>query len=85
MNQAIIIELLLSTLPYPSQIKNIDLDRKTCIELDWRGARYRVNLNLGVEERRGRLLHSTDTCMLIEDNLRKADALRRAQAEARKS
>lgn len=80
MNQAIILELLLATLPYPSQIKNISLDRPQEVRFDWRGERFCVNERLGVDKVEGTLLGSDSTTLLLSDSLKKAAALREARA-----
>lgn len=79
MNQATLIELLIAALPYPEQIKNIDLEQKTQVRFDWRGNRYRVTTDLGVDEVHGRTLHGTDGAMLMRELLRRT----RETAEAK--
>jgi len=65
-SQAQIIELLINALPYPNQIKDIDLiSEKDSVRFTWRSARYRVNTNVFVEEVKGGCLASSDAAILI--------------------
>ena len=55
------IELLLKSLPYPEQMKNIALEREDAIYFDWRSARYKLDLQFCI------IYKLVDTCLEGDD------------------
>lgn len=47
-NKGKAIELLNNSLPYPEQMKNIDLDKEDSVYFDWRSSRYKLELQFAV-------------------------------------
>jgi hypothetical protein len=65
------IELLNRALPYPEQMKNIDLDKENSIYFDWRSQRYKFDLQFcRVEKSNGCILESDDTSILMTQCLK---------------
>jgi hypothetical protein len=59
-----LIELVIRALPYPSQIRDIEI-AANYVEFSWRGARYRVNEVFGVDEVGDGVLVGTDRAILM--------------------
>jgi hypothetical protein len=60
------IELLNRALPYPEQMKNIDLDKENAIYFDWRSKRYKLDLQFcRVERSNGCILEVDDSSILM--------------------
>jgi len=75
--QSKIIEVLINALPYPNQIKDIDLiSEKDSVRFTWRSARYRVNTDLFVEEVKGGCLAGSDAAILIRRCLEQSAVLK---------
>jgi len=70
-----IVELIVKALPYPSQIKDFDLDGdENAVRFTWRFSRYRVGCYVGmVEEVEGSMLSGSDNAILLERLLDNAD------------
>lgn len=64
-NKAKGIELLTRSLPYPEQIKNIDLDRENAIFFDWRSQRYKLDLQFCRVERSAGMVLEGDDCSIL--------------------
>ena len=60
------IELLNRALPYPQQIKNIDLDKESVIYFSWRDGQYKLSLEFcTIEEVDGPFLRVSDSAILM--------------------
>lgn len=59
-----VIELIIKALPYSDQMNDIEIGKDN-VRFDWRGTRYCVNTNLGVDEVGDGVLIGTDKSMLI--------------------
>ena len=59
------LELVLKALPYPHQITDIDLSQSGVLRFTWRGARYRVDERLDVDETDGVVLCGSDAAILM--------------------
>lgn len=60
------IELLNKALPYPGQMKNIDLKKENAIYFDWRNQRYRLDFEYcRVDSCRNGLLYGDDASILM--------------------
>jgi len=67
MSNSEIFELVLSCLPYATQMHDIDLGRDNEIRFTWRGDRFKVSESLHVEEcKDGMLMGSTASLLLGE-------------------
>lgn len=65
------IELLNRSLPYPEQMKNIDLKYEDAIYFDWRSARYKFELRFcSVMKLEGQILVGDDASMLMTQLLK---------------
>lgn len=65
------IELLNRALPYPEQMKNIDLDKENAIYFDWRSQRYKLDLQFcRVERSNGCILEGDDSSILMTQCLK---------------
>jgi len=65
------IELLNRALPYPEQMKNIDLDKENAIYFDWRSQRYKLDLQFcRVERSNGYILEGDDASILMTQCLK---------------
>jgi hypothetical protein len=65
------IELLNNSLPYPEQIKNIDLDIQDAIYFDWRSARYKLCLQFCcIDMSEGCFLNGNDASILMTQLLK---------------
>ncbi len=65
------IELLHRALPYPEQIKNIDIDKENAIYFDWRTQRYKLDLQICIVLRtNGCILEGDDASILITQCLK---------------
>lgn len=77
--QSQIIELLISALPYPNQIKNIELShRSTEVRFEWRGHKFSVTESLHVNEIEDSCLVGNDLSILLRQCLNQAEALKGA-------
>jgi len=80
-SQAQIIELLINALPYPNQIKDIDLvSEEDAVRFTWRSSRYRVSLDLFVEEVNAGCLAGSDSAILIRRGLEQTVVLKNVSA-----
>jgi len=71
------IESLINCMPHPKQIKDIDLDKKSCIYFTWRSSRYKLELESGlVWVVEGNFLEGRDNSILIERLLQLEEAKR---------
>ena len=60
------IELLYNAIPYPNQIKKINLDNPNHIYFDWRGNSYKFDLeNRTVNEISGKIMLGSNLAMLM--------------------
>lgn len=60
------VEFLINALPYPNQIKDIDLSYTHAVYFTWRSGRYKIELQTGsVDMVEGQMLIGNDTSMLI--------------------
>jgi len=67
MSKAELIQLVLLTLPYPDQIRNIDLEGfHNAIRFDWRGVRFEISEAKIVREVGGGQLALTNIAMMLE-------------------
>jgi len=65
------IELLNRSLPYPEQMKNIDLDKDGAIYFDWRSGRYKLDLQFcRVDKSDGCTLLGDDASLLMSQCLK---------------
>lgn len=65
------IELLNRALPYPEQMKNIDLDIENAIYFDWRSSRYKLDLQFcRIDRSNGCILESNDSAILMTQLLK---------------
>lgn len=72
MNKGKAIELLNKTLPYPEQIKDIDLDIPGAIYFEWRGSRYKFCLvYLNFHKSDGAFIEGDNTSILMNALLNK--------------
>jgi len=66
------IELLNRALPYPEQMKNIDLSNQNCVCFDWRGSRYKLDMETcGVMLSKGQFLEGDNSSLLMERLIKK--------------
>ncbi len=68
-----IVETLYKALPYSDQIRNVEF-RSDTIYFDWRGTRFRIDSELGVESVEGEhsgILASCDKSILLEALLKR--------------
>lgn len=64
-------ELLYRAIPYPEQIRNIDLDKEKTIYFDWRSVRYKLYLEYcRVERVNGHFLEGDGCSILMTQCLR---------------
>lgn len=64
-------ELLLKSLPYPEQIKDIDLDKENAIYFSWRSQRYRLDLEIcRVDRSNDSVLEGDDASLLMTQLLK---------------
>lgn len=65
------IELLNRALPFPGQMKNIDLDQEDAIYFDWRSQRYKLDLKYcSVDKSVGGFLEGDDCAILMTSLLK---------------
>jgi hypothetical protein len=65
------IELLNRALPYPEQMKNIDLDKEDAIYFTWRSSRYKLDLcYCRIDMVNGCLLEGNDASILMTQVLK---------------
>ena len=65
------IELLNRALPYPEQMKNIDLDKENAIYFDWRSDRYKLDLQFcRIDRSNGGILEGNDSTILMTQLLK---------------
>jgi len=61
------IELLYRSMPYPDQIRNLDLTKNDAIYFGWRSSRYRLDLQFcSVMQSDGIMLKGDDCSILLE-------------------
>lgn len=76
MKQGKIIELVIAGIPYPNQIRELDVDtEKAAIRFTWRGSSYRVSDTGHVEEVQKGMLIGSDKAILMSHLLAKTDIL----------
>lgn len=79
--QAQIIELLINALPYPNQIKDIDIiSEEDAVRFTWRSSKYRVSNALCTEQAYNECLITSDTAILIRRCLDQSVVLRAVSA-----
>jgi len=71
MSNSEILEMVLNSLPYTNQISDIDFSGKNEIRFSWRGARFRVNETLHVEEVKGVIFAGSNSALLFQSLLEK--------------
>ena len=77
MTNAELMELLIASLPYPDQIKNLDLtSSETAIRFDWRGIRFRISQSKSVEEVKDGMLSGSNIAIILEHLVKKTELLR---------
>ena len=65
------IELLNRALPYPEQMKNIDLDEENAIYFNWRSSRYKLDLQFcRIDRTNGGILEANDCAILMTQLLK---------------
>lgn len=65
------IELLNRALPYPQQMKDIDLDKENAIYFTWRSSRYKLDLGYcRIDMVNGCMLEGNDAAMLMTQCLK---------------
>ena len=64
-------ELLNRALPYPEQIKNIDLEKEDAIYFDWRSSRYKLDLEFCQVEKSNKYVTQGDNCSILMTELLK--------------
>lgn len=65
------IELLNRALPYPEQMKDIDLDVENSIYFTWRSARYKLDLQYcRIDKSEGCILSGDDASILMTQCLK---------------
>lgn len=66
-----ILEKVISIIPYPNQITDVDLTTSyNAIRFTWRGDRFRVSENLNVEQVDRGLLMGTNAALLLSTLLK---------------
>ncbi len=67
--KSLLIEAIVSALPYPQQIQDFDLTgEEDAIRFTWRSGRYRCSLSLlSVEQVQGSCLAGTDIAIVMEE------------------
>ena len=76
MKQEKLIELIISTLPYPQQITDIEFEEKMGgIRFTWRSSRYRISENRSVEQCENSMLSGSDNAILLEHLIKKTETL----------
>ena len=65
------IENVLTAIPYPDQIRNINPEGKDAIRFEWRGTEYRVSGDCLVEEVGDGVLIGSDKCILLGELIKK--------------
>lgn len=64
--QSQIIELLINAIPYPNQIKEIDITtEEDSVRFSWRNSRYRVSKTLSVDQIQNGCLIGSDEAILM--------------------
>ncbi len=76
MNNSERFELVLSSLPYSGQIKNINFDKKNEVTFDWRGTTYKVSDNGHVTEIDGGMAVRSSAAIIFEALLSKTKRLK---------
>lgn len=62
-----LIETIVGGLPYPHQMRDIDISSETeAVRFNWRGVRYRVGFSLHVEEVGDGILRGSDCAILMQ-------------------
>lgn len=65
-SQSAAIEYLISSIPYPNQIRDIDLSYAPAVYFTWRSGRYKVELSTGSVDRvEGQCLIGDDLSILM--------------------
>lgn len=70
------LNLVIKTLPYPDQIKDVDMSMTDQLRFTWRGDRFRVSDALFVEEVDSKFLVGSNTSLLLQRMLRQASEIR---------
>ena len=65
------VELLKISLPYPEQMKNIDLEKEDAIYFDWRFSRYKLDLRFCQIDRVNNGVLEGDDCSILMRQLLK--------------
>jgi hypothetical protein len=71
MSQAKLVEALIKSLPYPTQIKNIDFSEEDMVRFEWRGATYLYGGN-DVAECENGCLRGSDRAILMRTLLERS-------------
>ena len=71
MNPEQIIEKVINVIPYPNQIKDIDISNNA-VRFTWRDTRFRVSESLMVEEVQGNLLTGSNIAIMLEQLIKGA-------------
>lgn len=67
-SQGQVLEVLLNAVPYPNQIKNIDLSYDKAVYFTWRSSRFKVELSTGsVDVSEGQMLIGNDVAILLRE------------------
>lgn len=69
------LETVLKGLPYPNQMKDIDMSEENAIRFTWRQVRFRVAHDFNVEEVEGRFLAGGNLSILLEALLKKTSLI----------
>lgn len=75
MEQNEILQVVISSIPYPQQMKDIDLSEPDAVLFTWRGSTYRVSKSLGAEVCENGFLVGNDAAILMGAVLHKGRAL----------
>jgi len=73
MNKDNVVELVYATMPYANQITNLSTEEDDAVRFTWRGDRFRVTLDLSVEEVDGNMLSGSNVSMLLKALLKSND------------
>jgi len=71
-----LLELVITSLPYPEQIKDIDVSEPDAIRFTWRGDRFRVSNTTHVEQVDRGCLCGSNIAILLRRLIDKTDLLR---------
>jgi len=65
-----LLQAIIKSIPYPSQISEIDLDLENQLRFTWRGDRFRVGLSGSVEQVEGVMLSGSNITIVLEELLK---------------